>query len=34
MIVATTSGKDVPNATTVIPIVVSATPNTSVRFLA
>mgnify|MGYP004369048785 FL=1 len=32
--VATTSGKEVPNATTVIPIAVSATPNTSVRFLA
>ena len=33
IIVATTSGRDVPKATTVIPIVDSATPNNSVKFL-
>ena len=33
-IVAITSGKDVPKATIVIPIVVSATPNMLVRFFA
>ena len=34
IIVATTSGREVPKATTVIPIVDSATPNNSVKFLA
>ena len=34
IIVAITSGKDVPKATIVIPIVVSATPNISVKLFA
>ena len=34
IIVATTSGSDVPNATTVMPTVVSATPSNSVKFWA